>query len=77
MTDMNVLFLVIQVLPREVAGHTVNIIDDTLYLIGGYSPEKQCSSNVYTLNLDTVSSDWSDLNPSGDIFERRFSLNFL
>ena len=54
----------------------MNVINDTLYLIGGYSPDKQCSSNVYTLNLDTINSDWGDLNPSGDIFDGRFLSNF-
>jgi hypothetical protein len=50
----------------------VNVIDDILYLIGGYSYEKQCSSNVYTLNLETISSNWVDLNPTGDIFDGKF-----
>lgn len=52
----------------------MNIINDTLYLIGGYSYEKQCSSFVYTLSLNTVSSIWSDMSPKGGLFQGEFPL---
>ena len=55
----------------------MNIINDTLYLIGGYSPDDQCSSKVYTLNVDSASSDWTELNMVGGTFDGEFSYNFV
>ena len=47
-------------------GHSCTIVNDLLYVIGGYRPNE--GLNEYTLIINMVTSTWSFMKVKGDDF---------